>query len=46
MKNVVLYVVRVSVRGREREECFREKDCSNALDASYDFTEIPLWFLP
>jgi len=47
MKKVVLYVLLCAcVRGREREECVREKDCNNALDASYDFTEMPLWFFP
>lgn len=40
----VVFVCVVRVRGREREECVREKDCNNALDASYDFTEIPFGF--
>lgn len=34
----------VCVRGRERENCVREKDCNNALDASYEFTEKPFGF--
>lgn len=40
----VVFVCVVCVRGRQREECVREKDCNNALDASYDFTEIPFGF--
>lgn len=45
MKKVVLYVLLCAcVRGRERENCVREKDCNNALDASYEFTEKPFGF--